>query len=316
MRPGTLRRGDALKPPVATKEKKTREAQGLGGRKVTIVGPGRLGQALGKLLAQAGVPIDLVVARRVSRARQAVRFIGAGTPAALDDPRLSRADVILLTTTDAAVEPVARVLAACGADWRGKVVLHTCGSLPSSVLRPLARRGAAIGSIHPFQPIPNPSTGIQTLPGCYWAIEGAARARAVGKRIVRSLAGIPFPIRPSRKALYHASGIMVCPALLGLMSQSERLLELAGVPAKIARPMLVRSVSQTVANFARLGGRRALTGPAARGDWTTLRRHFAALRRASPDVVPAYAALVSAMLRLAGKRPPGEFKKALRNAVA
>ena len=316
MRPGTRRRGDGLKPPAARGEKKTHEARGLGGRKVTIVGPGRLGQALGRLLAKAGVPIDLVVARRVSRARQAARFIGAGTPAALDDPRLGRAGVVLLTTTDAAIEPVAKVLATRSADWRGKVVLHTCGSLPSSVLRSLARRGAAIGSIHPFQPVPNPSTGIQTLPGCYWAIEGAAQACALGKRIVRLLKGTPFPIRPSRKVLYHASGIMVCPALLGLMSQSERLLKLAGVPARIARPMLARSVGETVANFARLGGRRALTGPATRGDWTTLRRHFAALRRALPDVVPAYAALVSAMLRLAGKRPPREFKKALRNAAA
>jgi predicted short-subunit dehydrogenase-like oxidoreductase (DUF2520 family) len=288
----------------------------LAKRGVAIVGPGRLGQALGRLLAQAGVAIDLVAARKVSRARQAVRFIGAGTPVALDDPRLSRAGVILLTTADAAIEPVARALAARGADWRGKVVLHTCGSLPSSVLESLARRGAAIGSMHPFQPIPDPSTGIQNLPGCYWAVEGAAPARALGERMVRLLDGTPFPIRPTRKALYHASGIMVCPALLGLLSQSERLLELAGVPAKIARPMLVRSVSQTVANFAKLGAPRALTGPAVRGDWQTVRRHLNALRRYSPDVVPVYVELLRAMLRLSGQRPGRIIERVLRDGPA
>ncbi|MFB3920293.1 MAG: Rossmann-like and DUF2520 domain-containing protein [Terriglobia bacterium] len=285
-----------------------------GAGSVTIIGPGRLGQALGKMLTQAGVPMELVVARRISRARRAVRFIGAGQAAALGDFRINRAKVILLTTTDAAIRPVAEALAARGMDWRGKVVLHTCGSLPASILQSLARRGAAIGSIHPFQPIPDPATGVQTLPGCYWAVEGAAPARAAGEEIVRLLRGIAFPIRPSRKALYHVSGIMVCPALLGLLSHSERLLTLAGVPSDIARAMLARSVRETVGNFTRLGGRRALTGPAARGDWATLRRHFAALRRDAPGVVPAYAALVSTMLRLTGKRPPSAFKKVLRNA--
>ena len=130
------------------------------GPSVTIVGPGRLGQALGRLLAQAGVAINLVAARQLARAQKAARFIGAGMPASLNDARLNRADVILLTTADTAIEPMARALAAGGADWRGKVVLHTCGSLPSSVLKPLARRGAAIGSIHPFQTIPNPATGV------------------------------------------------------------------------------------------------------------------------------------------------------------
>jgi len=304
VRLGILRRGDDLKPPAARGERNTREARGVGGRKVTIVGPGRLGQALGRLLAQAGVPIDLVVARRISRARQAVRFIGAGTATALDDPRLSSADVILMTTTDAAIEPVGRVLAARGADWRGKVVLHTCGSLPSSVLRPLARRGAAIGSIHPFQTIPNPATGVRNLAGCYWAIEGDTRARAVGTRIVRQLGGNPFPIRPERKVLYHASAFLVCPTLLVLFDQSERLLKLAGVPSRVARPLLAGFVRETVGNFAKLGARRSLTGPAVRGDWPTIENHLRELRRHAPEALPVYHELLRAIVRLAGRKLP------------
>lgn len=289
--------------------KRTREAQGLRRREVTIVGPGRLGQALGRLLAQAGVPIDLVVARQVSRARQAVRFIGAGTAAALGDPRLSRADVILLTTTDAAIEPVAQDLAASGADWRGKVVLHTCGSLPSWVLRPLARRGAAIASIHPFQTIPNPATGVRNLAGCYWAIEGDTRARAVGTRIVRRLGGKPFPIRPARKVLYHASAFLVCPTLLVLLDQSERLLKLAGVPSRVARPMLAGFVRETVGNFAKLGARRSLTGPAVRGDWPTIENHLRDLRRYAPEGLAVYRELLRAIVRLAGRRLPRHLER-------
>ncbi|MBI3263850.1 MAG: DUF2520 domain-containing protein [Acidobacteria bacterium] len=42
-----------------------------------------------------------------------------------------------------------------------------------------------------------------------------------------------------------------------------------------------------------------MTGPAARGDWPTLERHLATLRRTSPEVAPLYRELVRAMLRLA-----------------
>ena len=274
------------------------------GPSVTIVGPGRLGQALGRLLAQAGVAIDLVAARQLARARKAARFIGTGRPAASRRSPLNRAEVILLTTADAAIEPVARALAARGADWRGKVVLHTCGSLPSSVLKPLARRGAAIGSIHPFQTVPNPATGVRNLPGCYWAIEGDPHARAVGARIVRRLDGKPFPIRPGRKVLYHASAFLVCPTLLALLDQSERLLDRVGVPSRIARPMLAGFVSETVENFAKLGARRALTGPAMRGDWPTIEKHLRELRRHAPEALPVYRELLRAIVRLAGRRPP------------
>ena len=298
-----------LRHPSATRKRKARETQGLGGRNVTIVGPGRLGQALGRLLAQAGVAIDVVVARRLPRARQAARFIGAGTPVALDDPRVSQADVILLTTSDAAIEPVARALAARSADWRGKVVLHTCGSLPSSVLRPLARRGAAIGSIHPFQTIPNPATGARNLPGCYWAVEGSAKARVVGTRMVKLLGGNPFRVRPARKVLYHASAFLVCPTTLTLLDRSERFLSLAGVPKRIARPMLARFVTETVENFARLGGRRALTGPASRGDWPTIEKHLRALRRHAPEALPVYRELLRAIVRLAGRKLPPHLER-------
>lgn len=271
---------------------------------VTIIGPGRLGQAMGKLLNQAGVPVLFVAARRLAAARRAVRFIGQGTPIDLNDPRLAKAPVILLTTADAALAEVAEALASRYGDWRGKVALHTCGSLPATVLEPLQRRGAAIGSLHPFQTIPNPAAGVRNLKGCYWSIEGDAAARIVAARWVAALDGVAFPVRPSQKTLYHAAAFLVCPTVVTLMDRSVRLLKRAGVPASIARPMLGRFVAETAGNFAKLGGRRALTGPAVRGDWPTIERHLAALRRFSPEVVPVYRALLRAMLRLAGRRWP------------
>jgi predicted short-subunit dehydrogenase-like oxidoreductase (DUF2520 family) len=64
--------------------------------------------------------------------------------------------------------------------------------------------------------------------------------------------------------------------------------------------MLRQFVAETAKNFAELGARRALTGPAVRGDWVTLRRHLAAIRQSAPEFEPVYQSLLQAMLTLAG----------------
>ncbi len=274
---------------------------------ITLVGPGRVGQAMGRLLHEAGAPVRYVAARRVAAARRAVRFIGAGTPIALDDTRVVDTDVILLTTSDAAIAIVAEALAERWSDpaaWGGKVVLHTCGSLPSSILQPLKRRGAAIGSVHPYQTVPSPSAGVRNLRSSFWGVEGDAAALKVATNWVRKLKGISFRIRPAQKGLYHLSAFLVCPTEVTLMEHARRLLKRAGVPGSIARPMLAQFVSETVKNFAEFGARRSLTGPASRGDWATIERHIALLQRTAPELLPLYREHLRAMVRLAGRRAP------------
>ncbi len=280
---------------------------------VAIVGPGRLGQAIGKLLREAGIDIRYVAARHIERARRAARFIGDCKATNLDSARLWEAGAILITTSDAAVEPVARQIALGRDDWFGHVILHTCGSLPASVLEPFKQRGAAIGSLHPYQTIPGPKAGLRSLVGCYWALEGDRRAKTLARSWVKVLQGKAFELSPESKALYHLSAFLVCPTVVTLMDHSRRLLQQAGVPGGLARPMLGEFVSETARNFAELGAPRALTGPAVRGDWKTLEKHVADLRRFAPELVPAYRELVGLMLRLSspGKRKTSAARRLL-----
>ncbi|HEV2350049.1 MAG TPA: DUF2520 domain-containing protein [Terriglobia bacterium] len=271
---------------------------------IAIVGPGRLGQALGRLLNQEGFTIALVAARRAAAAQRAIQFIGAGVAAGVNATELTEASVILLTTSDAAIAPVAKQVASMRKDWRGRVVLHTSGSVPASALLPFKRRGAAIGSLHPFQTIPNPAAGARNLRGCVWGIEGDPAARRIARRWVKALGGSTFQIRAGKKTIYHASAFMVCPTLLTLMNYSVRLLRQSGVSEKMARQMLARITAETASNVAQFGPRMALTGPAVRGDWVTIQKHVAGLRRVVPEVLPAYRELVRLMAALAGRSIP------------
>jgi predicted short-subunit dehydrogenase-like oxidoreductase (DUF2520 family) len=286
---------------------------------VAIVGPGRVGQALGKALARAGVSIEFIAARRLERARQASRFIGRGRAVALDDPSLAVAKVFIISVADRAIAPVAKQLANLlamhsipgkrGKPLAGRIFLHTCGSVDATVLRPLARLGGACGSLHPFQTVPSPAQGAKNLVGTFWTTEGDPRACRLARAWVRLLKGKIVRIRSRDKTLYHLSAFLVCPTLIALMERATGFLEEVGAPTRVARAMLGAFVSETVKNFVAFGGRRSMTGPASRGDWAVIRRHRRELHRRAPEVLPVYDALLREILRLVRKQPPREMWK-------
>jgi predicted short-subunit dehydrogenase-like oxidoreductase (DUF2520 family) len=287
--------------------------------RVAIIGPGRVGQALAKLLAEAGVQVDFVAARRIERARRAQKFIGRGRVVTLTDPALARASVFVLTVADRALAPVAEHLAELLArngggrkrskPLAGRVFLHTCGSLEARILKPLALLGGAVGSLHPFQTVPSPKQGAKNLLGTYWTTEGDPKACRLARTWVRLLKGKIVRIRSDRKTLYHLSAFLVCPTLVALMERATGFLEEVGAPPLIARQMLGAFVAETVKNFVEFGGRRSLTGPASRGDWAVIRRHRQELRRRAPDLLPVYDSLLREILHMVEKRPPAGIWK-------
>jgi predicted short-subunit dehydrogenase-like oxidoreductase (DUF2520 family) len=277
---------------------------------IALVGPGRAGKALGRLLREAGWDIAFVVARRRVAARAAARFIGGGRACTLDSQDWTGARIVLLTVSDSAIAPLAKDLAARDIDWNGGVVLHICGSLPVEVLQPLRERGASIGSWHPFQTVPSAETGVRNLRGTFWAIDGDRAAQVVAKKLAKSLDGTPFRVRSSERALYHLSAFLVSPTTVTLMEKAIGILHQAGVADKIARPMLTRFAQETVRNFIERGARGSLSGPAVRGDWATLHRHLAALRKHDPKLIPLYGQLVEAMMRFGGPKLPKSLRAA------
>ena len=172
------------------------------------------------------------------------------------------------------------------------------------MLDPLKRHGANIGSLHPFQTVTSPAAGYQNLRNSFWAIEGGVRACRIAVEIAHTLDGLPFRVHPAHKVLYHAGAVLSCGAVVALLDHSAHMLRKAGVPSANVRPMLGELVAETVRNYVALGGRRALTGPAARGDWQTIEAHLRAMRRHAREVVPVYRELLKGMVRLAGRKLP------------
>src|SRR5437016_589185 len=274
---------------------------------VAIVGAGRVGCALGRRLHQQGWHMGPVITRAMQTGRAARRRIGSGQPQAALSEAVLAADLILIATPNRVLAETAEALARIGSKrsgrlrqthgakgigskaWRGKIVVHTSGSVGSDVLRPLALRGAAVGSLHPLQTFSGRT--VPSLAGSTCAIEGSAAALRMSRRICIELGGVAVALPRGHKAAYHAAAALASGHVLAVLEAAVRVLVTVGFPHKRAARALLPLTRQTLANYERVGARATWTGPLSRGDFSVIERHLEALRRFPREYREAYAAL-------------------------
>jgi len=259
---------------------------------VGIVGPGRAGLGLALALTRAGVRVLGVHGRHRKPVPRGVKLTADGAP-----PWLREADVVILAVRDDALRPLVSQLAEAGGLAHGQVALHLSGALTHDVLEPLAAEGAALGSMHPLMTVSEePGRASQHFKGACFALEGDLAAVAAADAITRRLGAVPAFIAPEAKAAYHAGAVFASNYVLACLATAERLLEDAGMSRESARAALLPIARATVDNVGRLGPAAALTGPIARGDVETVRKH---LRAVPPEVAALYEALGRATLAIA-----------------
>ncbi len=199
-----------------------------------------------------------------------------------DDPGPAGRDVdaVIIATPDAEIASVAASIGPSDA-----VVLHLSGA---TTLGPLAPHRSA--SIHPLVSLPDPATGAQALlAGADFAIAGDP----IAAEIVEALGGRSFEVADSKRATYHATAAIAANHVVALMGQVERLADECGVDVDA----FYRLATDALDNAARLGASGAITGPAARGDQTTIDQHLGALCQQDRSL---YRALAIEAARLTG----------------
>lgn len=265
---------------------------------IVIVGPGRMGLALGAALRQADAVERLVYIGRAIEAPPHPMFDGidAAEYRVAPHPIPPGTGIVILAVPDSALAEVAHDLAAMGPPPPGCIVLHLAGAISTEVLSPLHARGYAVGSMHPLQAIADPWHSGDRLFGSAYALAGEPEAIAIGRRLVTALHGLPLIIAPNKRQLYHASAVVASNYLIGVLAFAVRLMMEAGVSEHESIAALLPLVKGTLENLDQLGVSAALTGPIARGDADTVRLHLA--RLSAPDR-ELYSGLGLELLRVA-----------------
>ena len=265
---------------------------------VGIIGPGRAGVGLALALARAGYTVRLHGRRKKAVPKPLELTVG---PADVAPPPawLSQAGVVILAVRDDAIPPLADALARGGGVRPEHVVLHLSGVQGQEALGSLVPSRAALGSLHPLQTIADPKRAPERLKGAWAAVEGMPRAVDAAERLARALGMRPFRLTGKTKAIYHAGAVFASNYFVVVEAVAQRLLRHAGLSEVEAWQALRPLVEGTLENLLHEQPKDALTGPVARGDDATIRRHLASLTK---DDALLYRALGRAALELAEKR--------------
>ncbi len=282
---------------------------------VSVVGAGRVGTAIAVLLGRAGHRIVAVSGRGPTRDR-ASRFL-SGVPF-LDPADAARAgELVLIGVPDDDISAIVGQIADVGGFRSGQWVAHLSGASGLDVLSRVRAAGARPLAIHPLQTFPDVAGALERLPGCAMAVTAEdAEGYMVGERIADDLMARPFRLDDAMRPLYHAAAVFASNYLIVVSAIAEELFRRAGVPEPLSAMLPLQRAS--LDNVERLGPAEALTGPAVRGDVTTIERNLLALQGARPDAVAAYVALCRAALDLASAsgRLPEDGRAAVEAELA
>jgi predicted short-subunit dehydrogenase-like oxidoreductase (DUF2520 family) len=284
---------------------------------VGIIGPGRVGTALGRALAAAGhrvVAAHAVSDTSVHRVKENFRLARLADPAEV----LEESDLVLLAVPDEDLPGLVRGLAETGAPLAGRMLVHASGRYGVRVLDAATRNGALPLALHPMMTFAGREDDLDRIKGTCFGVTAPQSLRAVAEVLVIEMGGEPVFIPEESRPLYHAALTLAADHLIALVAEATALLDraaagpqpgepggrggreggqldaappvagqLGGVPpGRLLRPLLAAALD----NATRLGD-RALTGPAARGDADTITADVAALVAASPGAAKAYLAL-------------------------
>lgn len=256
-------------------------------KRIGIIGAGVVGTAIGVVLHDKGYEITAVYDIKAESTQALVEKTACQKCATPQDVARS-ADLLFITPSDTAIENVVDTLADRKAIHHGQVLVHMSGAQSSEILDRAKEFGAHVLSVHPLQSFANLERAIENLPGSIFSIEGDRQVYDVAVCIVETLGGEYFFIDRKAKPLYHAGACVVSNYLVTIIDFGVKLLESTGIPKSMAIRALMPLISGTVNNVENIGIPKALTGPIARGDLSTIIKHLDCLEEMAPDLMKLY----------------------------
>ncbi len=214
---------------------------------------------------------------------RSVSIVGAGRVGSAVAARLAErgidlleegAELVLVCVPDRAIAEVAASIEP------GPWIAHVSGATSLAALAPHERRF----SVHPLQTIVR-RRGPEQLDGAWAAVTAeTSEARELGFELARLLGLEPFELADADRPLYHAAAAFVSGYLVTLHRTAAALFKEVEAPPEALLPLMRRTIDNDF----------ELTGPIARGDWTTVESHVEALRTRRPELEPLYRALAEA----------------------
>ena len=252
--------------------------------RIGFIGAGTVGTALAVRLKERGYPVIAVASRSRSSADKLAASVPGCQPYDKKQAVADVAELVFITTPDDAIAQVASEL-----KWhKGQSVVHCSGAHSLDILEPARKAGAQAGAFHPLQTFANVAHAIKNLPGSTFGLEAEGELLDTLKGMAQDLDGTWVKLGAGDKVLYHAAAVVACNYLVTLMKMATDLWQTFGVSTPEATRALLPLLRGTLNNLENVGLPNCLTGPIARGDLGTIKKHLEALDKSAPALLSAY----------------------------
>jgi len=275
-------------------------------KNIGFIGVGKVGTAFGVRLAQGGFPVRGAMDILPAESRRFAESVAGCRVYSTAQQLADEMDFVFITTPDDIIGQVAAQV-----HWRpGQTVIHCSGANSTAVLDPAHKAGCNVGCMHPCNTFASIQQSLENLMGSTFTLEAEEPVLSDLKQFVAALKGRWMMLHAEDKALYHASICIACNYLYTLVGIATDLWKNFDISQSDAVAACMPILTGTLNNIEKVGFPGCLTGPIARGDVGTIRKHIAALQQADAALVPLYKSLGLATI------PMGIAKGTLSNEKA
>lgn len=226
------------------------------GKRIVIIGSGHVAGTLGLVLAKTNTIVE-VYSRKVANAKAlAIKLKCAYTT---NLKKLADADIYIIAVKDDAIESVAKSMSV-----KGKIVLHTSGSVDIKVLKHASTQVGVMYPLYSFAVGQLLKTGV---PFCVEASSSLVKKKITA--LVRELKGKTYFLDSKQRGQLHMIAVFANNFTNHMFTIAEDL----SAKAHISKDILIPLIEGTVNKLKTQSAPEAQTGPAQREDTKTLKRH-------------------------------------------
>lgn len=250
---------------------------------IAIIGAGRLGTAIGYFIAEKKlnnikiVSVSAPTKKTINRAKKIfekhkrnILFTNSNTIAA------EKANTIFICTPDDIIKKACESIYNIKKNTnQKKTIIHFSGSKSLEVLRAAEKKGDCVASMHPLKSFASALEATKTLKGTEYGITYKdKKGENTIKLLVRVLEGNSIFVKDDTKPIYHAAACIASNYLVSLIDYAVSINEKIGISPGESIKGLTSLIEGTIDNISKMGTKKSLTGPIARGDIGTIRDHL------------------------------------------
>ncbi|OPJ56272.1 Rossmann-like and DUF2520 domain-containing protein [Alkalithermobacter paradoxus] len=254
---------------------------------ICFVGSGKVATSFGFYLKQKGYNIVGYYSKTTESAKKAANITETTSYENLQHI-IGLSDIIFITTNDDAIESVVNNICDENMLRKDQIIVHMSGSLSSNVLKRAKDFGCFVYSMHPLQSFADIEGSINKLKSTVFTIEGCDEKIEVIESILKNTGNKYFRIDSQLKSIYHAGACVVSNYLVTLMDFGLSFFEKSGINREDAFEAVYPLISGTLENIRNLGCEKGITGPIARGDINTVKKHLTSIEENIPERLDFY----------------------------